>query len=378
MRPSPKTASTLRYLLITFVGLLIFLGYYWYSYIPSRENYFTNRNLRLLSEMSDNISKVIGSYKGQLDKNFINPDKSIFQMFIDQGNVAIADLLEQLPENDCLEKGPIKDFLNNQTKRIRHLSFEGGKVCLNEGQNDTPLNEPDYHLEMVNGGYSLKINYCGDRTPSSANNLKNTDTFTYSVDLRLTANLKDIISPFLKPDIFDNILLVEHAKDDEPQKRVIYQADQSAFRASRLDSLTSSLKESWSSYHEEVVWGNDAYQLFVQPVSIALKGFGPDKESIIMEWMLVGLVDAGRFNADARAISRFSISQWTFFFFLLLCSIPLIKLNFVGAREELKRWDVIMTVFSIYALSGILTFWLISNYSDREVLDELDAALTPF
>ena len=96
MKSSPKAPSIIRYLLITFIVLLVLLGYYWFNYIPFRENYFTNRNLRLLSDMSENITQVVESYQGQLDKNFINRDNSIFQMIVEQGHVRPRELFRSL------------------------------------------------------------------------------------------------------------------------------------------------------------------------------------------------------------------------------------------------------------------------------------------
>ncbi len=381
MRSSPKAPSTFRYLLITFIILLVLVGYYWFNYIPFREGYFTNRNLRLLSDMSENITKIIESYKGQLDKNFINRDKSIFQMIVEQGHAGSEREFRGLQKGDCLQKDIAEGFIQNQMKRIRYLSYRGGNVCLGTERfpdSITNLSSTiDYQLGLENDGYVIHMNYLGKRLPRQKTRYNSKDDYTYTVDLKMAANLTDIISPFLKSDIFDNILLIEHSTEGGEAGRVVYQADQSSFRVNRLDSLTSNLKETWSSYHEDVVWGNNAYKLFVQPVRIALMGQQKGDETTVMEWMLVGLVDASRLNADARAISRFFISQWTFIFFLVLFSIPLIKLNFIGEREELKRSDVIMTIFSIFVLSGVLTFWLLSYYSDRSDLEEMDGALKP-
>ena len=270
--------------------------------------------------------------------------------------------------------------MQNQLKRIRYLSYKGGSVCLGTERFDsasTQRSRINYHLGLENDGYQIHMNYLGKRLPRAKRRFGGSDTETYTVELKMAANLGNIMGPLIKPDIFDNILLVEHSPDEESVSRVIYQADRTAFRANRLDSLTSNLKETWSSYHEDVVWGNNAYKLFVQPVRIALMGEEAQSGTKVMEWMLVGLVDATSLNADTRAISRFFIAQWTFVFFLVLFSIPLIKLNFIGEREELKRFDIILTIFSIFVLSGVLTFWLLSYYSDRNDLEELDGGLRP-
>ena len=215
MRSSPKAPSTFRYLLITFIILLVLVGYYWFNYIPFREGYFTNRNLRLLSDMSENITKIIESYKGQLDKNFINRDKSIFQMIVEQGHAGSEREFRGLQKGDCLQKNIAEEFVQSQMKRIRYLSYRGGSVCLGtERFPDSISNQSsaiDYQLGLENDGYVMHMNYTGKRLPRQKTKYNTKDDYTYTVDLKMAANLTDIISPFLKSDIFDNILLVEHS-----------------------------------------------------------------------------------------------------------------------------------------------------------------------
>ena len=375
MKISPKLPTTLRYLLITFGILLLLVGYYWFYYIPFRDAYFTSRNLRVLSDMSQSITKVLESYKGQLDKNFINPERSLSQLIITQDRYYRRS--KQQRQNIA------SNLVKSATARIRHLDYERSTFAFGTSRYDNNRmydsldlqSEIAYSLSLQESGYALHLSYRGKGMPKDTNQWRGQP---YSLELDANAPLSDIMAPILVPDIFDNMLIVEHSDDPKHDGRVIYQADQQEFHAIRLDSITSRLKDTWSSYHQDVTWGNTAYKIFVQPIRLALIDQPEGTETAVKEWMLIGLVDANTFGAATRRISRFDMSQWAFLFFLLLFSIPLIKLSFIGEREELKRSDLQYGVFSIFVLGGIVMFWMLSVFSDTETIDNLDrSALTP-
>ena len=375
MKISPKLPTTLRYLLITFGILLLLVGYYWFYYIPFRDAYFTSRNLRVLSDMSQSITKVLESYKGQLDKNFINPERSLSQLIQTQDRYYRRS--KQQRQNIA------SNLVKSATARIRHLNYERSYFAFGTSRYDNNRmydsldlqSEIAYSLSLQESGYALHLNYRGKGIPKDTNQWRGQP---YTLELEANAPLTEIMSPILVPDLFDNMLIVEHSDDPKHDGRVIYQADQQEFHAIRLDSITSKLKDTWSSYHEDVTWGNTAYKIYVQPIRLALIDQPEGSETAVKEWMLIGLVDANTFGAATRRISRFDMSQWAFLFFLLLFSIPLIKLSFIGEREELKRSDLRYGVFSIFVLGGIVMFWMLSVFSDTETLNSLDqSALSP-
>jgi len=186
------------------------------------------------------------------------------------------------------------------------------------------------------------------------------------------------MKPLIPPGIFDNILLLEYS-DKDKGSRVIYQDSRKEFFATRLDSLTHNFKETWSTRYDEVTWGNTRYKLYVQPVQIAVLSDAPEMATEAeKEWMLIGLVESSKFASQSRTISHFRISLFLFLVFLVLVSLPLFKLHFIGEREELKRADILLTAFSLFIGAGVLTLFLLSVYSDKRDSVVLDKSLKPF
>jgi hypothetical protein len=370
---SLKSLSTFQYLFFTLVLLLVLLGLYRYSYIPNRIDYFTDRNLRLLSNMSRQLSDVVESYKGQIDKNFTETNSPFYLEEMKPGKkqdslALIKKRLKKIHELDYLDAEIVdgSDTLKKMREPDALNRIPRKTVEIDSNSFYTYASMIEYELKLRDKGYYLLMTYAGWREENAQK---------FSIYLEAQVPLHDLLAPFLKPDVFDNILVIENTLGKS--KEVIYQAEQQTFFVTRIDSLSKNIKETWSSYDEEVTWGNKKYRLFAQPVRIALIDQYSDRLPDTKDWMLVGLVDAKKFNAEARAISRFYMSQMAFIFFIFLFSIPFIKLYFIGKREELRAKDLMQCTFSFFVLTGLISFWLLSLYSDRKDLNDLDGALKP-
>ena len=377
MKFSYKPSTTLRYLMYTFLVLLISIGLYLFYYIPSNEEYFTSRNLRLLSDMSQNITQIIESYKSQIDKNFIDARASIIDKSV---NARFSTFTRQegdtLAVSRYLNQGVGKNMIKTQVEGIRHLKMVNSDFSFaDRNSSRESFSDVQYQLDLVDNNYVLDIKYQGHKAGNGSQ--ANSKLGSFTINLQIQAALPDIMEPFLKPDIFDNILLIEHLAEKNTRGRVIYQAEKGEFLATQLDTVNQNMIESWSSYHhQEVVWGNTKYRFYLQPVRVALLHEEYGKDAISAgEWMLVGVVDAGQFGADTRKISRFYISLWVFLFLMLLFGIPLIKLNFLGEREELRRSDLAYSLLSFFILSSLLTFWILSNTYARIDMRDMDYGL---
>jgi hypothetical protein len=354
---------------------LVLLGLYRYSYIPNRIDYFTDRNLRLLSNMSRQLSGVVESYKGQIDKNFTETNSPFYLEEMKLGEkqdtlALIKKRLKKIHELDYLDAEIVNgsDSLKKMRSPNAFKNIPRKTVEIDTNSFYTYASMIEYELKLRDKGYYLLMTYAGWREENAQK---------FSIYLEAQVSLQDLLGPFLKPDVFDNVLIIENTLGKSKGKEVIYQAEQQTFFATRIDSLSKNIKETWSSYDEEVTWGNKKYRLFAQPVRIALIDQYSNSSSDTKDWMLVGLVDAKKFNAEARAISRFYMSQMAFIFFIFLFSIPFIKLYFIGKREELRAKDLIQCTFSFFALTGLISFWLLSLYSDWKDLNDLDRALKP-
>jgi hypothetical protein len=343
----PKNVGTLKYSLIAIIILLIPIGYYLLYHVPSQKDFFTSRNLRLLGDMSKHISGKIESYKQTIDNGLIKNNK-------------IRLFYKKFPLNEGVYSDSIRTEVKERIQKIQNLQYKDSKFFPGKA-----VSEIRYNLELNGSRFDLYIDYRGQR-------IKEDDSLgTLGIHLTAHASLDSIISPLTNPEIFDNILLVEYEG-----QRVVYQANQEEFLAIRLDSISANVKETRTSHYGDVVWGNTHYKLYVQPVRIsALSDAAQMNGKGGLQWMLIGLVEANRFNADSRAISYFKISLFLFLVLLVLFSMPLFKLHFIGEREELKRVDLLLALFSLFVGAGIITFFLLSVYSDTKDKYILDDSL---
>lgn len=391
MKLLPKNISILKYFFITILLLLIPLGYYFFYYIPSQKAFFTNQNLRVLGNMSQHISTKITHYKSTLEKVFIKNDfikTSITEKMQNETSIDPAVV------NAHLKSERIEDFITTKIEKMEDLKLKASKIQYGSGLFDSLIQQSikqngnkqgqelidnseysfiDFDLAGEGDNFNLQISYLG------RNEDKQEELGNYSIYLRLQAQINRILQPLLQPDIFDNILLLEYPNENVPGMRVIYQTVQKEFIASQIDSIANGLKATWSSFHQEIVFANTRYQLYLQPVRISILNEQNEKsQPKALEWMLVGLVESKRFNAQCRAISHFKAAFFVFLVALVLISIPLLKLNFIGTQEELKRIDIILATIAIYLGSGILIFLILSIYSTKKNREHLDFCLERF
>lgn len=345
----------IRYSIIVILILLIPIGYYFLYYVPSQKDYFTSRNLRLLGDMSQHISQKIAEYKKTIDNGLIN-------------NEYISGAYRQ-------DSTDINEKIKKRIELIQNLEYKDSKFEKGTGlldslklQNLTRFSQIKFSLALDRENYLLHIKYWGQRVD------KKEPFGTYNIRLKAHASLDSIIAPLMRSEIFQNILFVEYGAE----RKVVYQASHDEFLAIRLDSLGPDLTETWSSRHEDVTWGNTRYKLYVQPLRIAALSDVPEMGSgNDIELMLIGLVETERFNADSRAISPFKISFFVFLVLLILFSMPLLKLRFIGEQEELRRSDLLLALFCLFVGTGILTLFMLSIYSDMKDKNLLDKSLKP-
>lgn len=390
MKFSPKNLSTFKYSLITILVLLIPIGYYFFYHVPGKEAYFTNRNLRLLGDMSEHIAAKIESFKSTIDRVVINKKSLIKQAITDSlkrnrsltATATTVDSLLKIQSIQYLLKTRIHEIQTLELQQIRlksgHSLFSSLiKKYLPEDADSEQIESHDlgnkfsmihFDLALTENNFALLMDYIGQRTDQDIQG-------DYSVELLIRSRLSEIIQPLIPPGIFDNILLVEYGKEG----RVIYQNARDEFFAMRLDSLTSKLNQPTTSGFDKIKWGNKYYNLYVQPVRIAVSANLPGiRHQSHLEWMLVGLVESAKFSSQCRTISHFKISVFASLVLLVLLSLPLFKLRFIGMHEEIKKVDLLLSIFALFLGAAVLTFFLLSIYADNRDFDEIDHSLKSF
>lgn len=377
---STKGLNTVKYSLITLVIVLLPVAYYLFYYVPSKVDYFTHRNLRLLAKASTNFSARIQGYQSWIDATMLrnefvkNEIRSLY--------VADSSRINTVQEYETLfERSTIQQLVDDRLQRIENLAPDS--VTFNALVDDLPESFPpapsdnftytstiSYQTPQGVKANLLHINYEGTR--------KSYSSFfgNFKVHISATSDISKSLAPLINTNIFDNVLLFEN----DAQGRVIYQMDKNQFLATRIDSISSNLQRTHrTSSAEYVKMGNVSYHVFVQPVQINnLVKITDTGEQQPVELTLVGLVNSEQFINESRAISHFKISMFLFLVFLLLISLPLIKIQFVGRLEQISRLDLVLSIFSIVVGAGVITFLLVSVYSNTDDKKHLEKTLTFF
>ena len=386
MRISDKSLGTLRYFLITLVVLLVPLGYYFFYYIPSNQSYHTSRNLRLLAETASNLTNRIEGYHGWLDN--LTLDNNFIRTEIQEGLKNPEWTVESQSDSQQYINQHILDGISKTLKerfsKVENLTVDYFNFAFNWQESD---GEPAQRASSTwsdiyivsgdkGGAANLHMLYLGHK--------RNPDYKLDSYDIRLeaTLQLKELVRPLLRQEVFDNILIIENSDN----KNVIYQQHRDEFIAIRIDTLSSQIRTEFMSGHDQVRLSNSNYKVYSQPIqinnvvkqlpekSLAAKSQNSGDPSPIA-WTIVGLVDADRFNAECRTISHYKIMLFLFLVLIVVISLPLIKLKFIGPLEEITRLDLVLSIFSLIFGAGIITFLLITVYSNKDDERHLDETL---
>ena len=150
MKILPKNMGAVRYSIIVILILLIPIGYYFLYYVPSQKDYFTSRNLRLLGDMSQHISKKIASYKQTIDNGLIS-------------NKYISGAYRQ-------DSTDINEKIKKRIELIQNLEYKDSEFERGTGlidslglENLSRFSQIKFSLELDQENYLLHIRYQGQR-----------------------------------------------------------------------------------------------------------------------------------------------------------------------------------------------------------------------
>lgn len=380
-----QNLNKLKYSIITLLLLMIPIGYYFYEYVPSREDYFTSRNLRLLGEMSEHINEKVKNYKTSLDNVLIK--NQLIKTVLNNSRInPVAQDEMQLMKRRKVRKA-VEDQLHGiENFSLQEYRIQPGFSLLDSVFDDlcVPANATDvqslsYHrqfshtrfsLEPSANGANLHLKYLGQRKDPA-----NAWGGTFTVFLNGTIGLQELIAPLIQPEIFDNILVLNRSNDNT----VVYQAVKREFLATRLDTLFEAAAIGKHDSWREITLGNTRYKMYSQPIRISYLGDLPELNSTpSIDWELVGLVEAEKFEAASREISHFRITLFIYLVFVVLISLPFIKLRYIGEREELKKNDLLLGLFAILLGAGGLTFFLLTLFAESKDVGILNHSLKKF
>src|SRR5262249_6295112 len=115
------------------------------------------------------------------------------------------------------------------------------------------------------------------------------------------------------------------------------------------------------------------YEFFVQPMALQARinhpsdagGWEPEDY-----WLVVGFMPAGRYHAMAMQIPAPIVLLVVGLLAFGLVCLPIIKVRYLGAREELRMVDVLVVPLAIIVATALATFALLFfGMYQRQVAD---------
>ncbi|MFQ5674727.1 MAG: hypothetical protein ACE5G1_02435, partial [bacterium] len=353
---------------LTIFIMAMLLGVYLLIYVPSQQEYFTKRNLRILTVMSNQIKSKIENFSTVIHN--IAMDVAIHGGDERERDKRIVDNFELVPTLDLIKGHEHKGA--TKTADNKDLTLHSDEIKL--------------HMRLQGDTYSLHFEYLGI-FPGGEN-----------IEIHAASNLNEILAPIVERGEFDDFLIIQmshdgHATDHAEQEKrgeaegealVIYQKSKSELRITKLDTLIDRQGRKFVFSHkinhsgvEEIKLLDTDYKLFLQPFAISLQQLDVESEET-EAWVLVGLVETERFNSGSRAISKHLVLLFFLMVLLAILSLPIIKIKFMGPRDRLKLLDIGLLAYSLLIAVSLITIFVLNLYSYLGMQLQMDEYLKDF
>ncbi len=341
-----KTLVRLRsFFLPASIGFLLVAaaGLYNLVWLPSEHRYLDDRNFRLLTTLSEQISASINNF----DKMMDNASDS-----------GISDTM-------------LESYLNKVAPQLKSVDPEDGKIL--DGAYGDP---PNIAIQADEGTHFLYLAFRRER-----NNTK------YAVRTDLDGLIHNVLPPDNR-NPFDVVLVAQG------NGTVIFQKSSPGLAIARIDTLEDiseatktgktepavkpppqSSKFSFSRL-SEITLGGARYRLYSQPLQISLPQIDPAKkgahDNIAQPepWVLCGLVRSEAFRSESQSISYTYLLWLSVAILLVVAAYPFLKLRVSRPSERLRASNVVVTAIFVCAATTTLTFVLLDVYYLRRNFDQ--------
>lgn len=126
----------------------------------------------------------------------------------------------------------------------------------------------------------------------------------------------------------------------------------------------------------DVVLGDNAYVLFSQPYTFANSTVTLDQKP--RRWIVCGLVSASRFRYDVSAVSTTVILLAIAVVALALCCWPFLRIALIDPRQALTITDVVLIVICIIVGAAVVTLALLDAFAYRNMSSIADQQLEDY
>lgn len=305
---------------IVFLAFIIAFGVYFFYFVEERKEDLSRKNFSILAQVSENIVDKVNTYSQNIEnsKRLLGEYKDIGTKMNTLSNqqdreLTITNVFDWLKQKGALNNSLILSINNDDDGFSPGVIIEENFIAKN--------------IEVSNEKLTVK------------------------------QDLHSFLSSLLWQDDFDEYLILDN------ENRVLYQNGHIGIFEMSVDSLVSikggnnSVKASSA---KEVILEGNKYKLFAYPFRISNE----------QKFLLVGLRSSKAFNEQSMHISSLTVVTVATVFFLLLLSFPFIKLFLISKTERLNRIDIIMSMISLFAITGIVSLLTLDMFQYRKYSED--------
>jgi len=312
--------SSAKWLIAPLVTLAIIgamWGYYALSYIPSRVEYFSGRNLRILATVGSEITSTLKNYENVITAPTGRKGTS------ETATIAKQESFSYAIENSFTLSGTAIEWHTSYMQ----VNADGAKI-----EREPPF--PPRFLDLQRAEFDVVLvadqegNVLLQQAPAGIQIVR-LDQLTESK----AASSKDAGDVKEKGD-------GDEKKETTPKPVSIALPDVTDIR--------------------EITFAGQAYKLFLLPVRVPVKldTINPESAKDKERWTIAGLVKTSRFLSECRAISYTVRSVVICLIIVVLTSTPLIRMLTLGRRERVRAFNVVMLAYSLLMGTGLLSLFL--------------------
>jgi hypothetical protein len=372
---TPRTASAVRAPLVITILVIALAGGAYYAFYRGQVEYYTGRNLRLISTLTAQIDGRVAMYSGFFREGALKPDA---------GNPKVDTVRE-------IKRG-VKETGRGWMLWLRDDANTETTVPLDDVLRPIFSRRVGAAFDMVlvaddagNILYSL-------RTPPPASSLLTDEDEPLDDEEKAlsTATAAIIRSNSKDPEALRSALrsTLRSATAMIRSKRAMKERESgSALAITRLGAMSE--RKGWREYTSlnpasllvatkeiRVRLGDAEYLLFTQPYTFARKPVSLKAEA--QPWIVCGLVAAPRFRHDVSAVSASVVLTAVGVALLALCCWPFLRIALIHPNQELTITDVALIVICTAVGAAVLTLAVLDVFAYRSLATKADAQLEEF
>ncbi len=317
---SMKIESKTRKAVLGFVAFSVAItaiAVYFFYFVQQRKDELTKKNFGILAQISENIVSKVNTY----DKNIGNvssllsginavPFGTKFFGATIANKPELPELFEWLKSQGAINKNLQAELL------VADSTYNNG-VQIEENSIAKVISVEDYPMMLIR------------------------------------QDLKSFLAPLLWQNDFDEYLILDG------KSKLVYQNGELGIFEMNLDSILIEEGGNYSlkaSSQKDIQLAGTDYKLFAYPFRI----------NSSQKFVLIGLRSAKAFNEQGMSISSLTIVAAAALFFILLFSFPFLKIFLISKTERLNRFDLIMCVVSLFAVTGLVSLLTLDVFQYRK------------